>query len=110
MTYVLSQLSVCLRASARERERERKREGVLPYTIKSELTKNLTTFINIANFTARTLSVDHSFQKILALPLSSFAILKICGLEWFLMVLRCGISHSVMLNTVEVRMLAGVGV
>lgn len=58
----------------------------------------------------RVLSVDHSCQKILALPLSSFAILNLCGLEWFLMVLRCGISHSVMLNTVEVRMLAGVGV
>lgn len=43
---------LCVRA----RERER---GV---AIKSELTKNLETFADISYFTARTLSVDRSFQ------------------------------------------------
>ena len=42
--FYLSYLCVCVRVCerAREREREREREGVLPYTIKGELTKNLT--------------------------------------------------------------------
>lgn len=39
--------------------RAREREGV---AIKSELTKNLETFADISYFTARTLSVDRSFQ------------------------------------------------
>lgn len=63
------------------RERERGGGGV---AIKSELTKNLETFADISYFTARTLSVDRSFQKNLALSLSSFVIFKMCGLEWFL--------------------------
>lgn len=41
------------------RARERERGGV---AIKSELTKNLETFADISYFTARTLSVDRSFQ------------------------------------------------
>lgn len=39
--------------------RARERGGV---AIKSELTKNLETFADISYFTARTLSVDRSFQ------------------------------------------------
>lgn len=45
---------LCVRA----RERERGGGGA----IKSELTKNLETFADISYFTARTLSVDRSFQ------------------------------------------------
>lgn len=64
----------------------------------------------MCNFMVCILFVDYFFEKILVLLLLFFVILKLCGLEWFLMVLRCGISYLVMLNIVEVCMFVGVGV